>query len=169
MSETKFHTHTKRYWQLHKASKLQGRYLYEWIAKRHPPQLRQWRNVLRNLLSIGGFKLPMSCYWRTVMLFVSWKVALCLDWRPTWLMPLEVKNTVDARTDQTCLFNSHNAAETLATRRIPKYLFFETPFSIVALGSTQPLTEMSTRNLPGVKGRPARKVDNLTRICVPIV
>jgi hypothetical protein len=31
----------------------------------------------------------------------------------------------------------------------------------MVLGSTQPLTEMSTRNLPGVKGRPARKIDNL--------
>jgi hypothetical protein len=39
----------------------------------------------------------------------------------------------------------------------------------MALGSTQPLTEMSTRNLPGGKGRPARKVDNLTAICEPIV
>jgi hypothetical protein len=34
----------------------------------------------------------------------------------------------------------------------------------MALGSTQPLTEMSTRNLPGGKGRPARKADNLTAI-----
>jgi hypothetical protein len=32
----------------------------------------------------------------------------------------------------------------------------------MALGSTQPLTEMSTRNLPGGKGRPAREADNLT-------
>jgi hypothetical protein len=39
----------------------------------------------------------------------------------------------------------------------------------MALGSTQPLTEMSTRNLPGGKGRPARKADNLTAICEPIV
>jgi hypothetical protein len=39
----------------------------------------------------------------------------------------------------------------------------------MALGSTQPLTEMSTRNLPGVKGRPARKADNLTAINEPIV
>jgi hypothetical protein len=35
--------------------------------------------------------------------------------------------------------------------------------------STQPLTEMSTRNIPGGKGRPARKADNLTAICEPIV
>jgi hypothetical protein len=40
----------------------------------------------------------------------------------------------------------------------------------MALGSTQPLTEMSTGNLPGgSKGRPERKADNLTAICEPIV
>jgi hypothetical protein len=42
----------------------------------------------------------------------------------------------------------------------------------MALGSTQPLTEISTRNLPGgggSKGRPARKADNLTAFCEPIV
>jgi hypothetical protein len=32
----------------------------------------------------------------------------------------------------------------------------------MALGSTEPLTEMSTRNLPGGKGRTARKAENLT-------
>jgi hypothetical protein len=39
----------------------------------------------------------------------------------------------------------------------------------MALGSTQPLTEMSTRNHPGGKGRPALKADNLTALCKPIV
>jgi hypothetical protein len=39
----------------------------------------------------------------------------------------------------------------------------------VPMGSTQPLTEMSMRNLPGGEGRPARKADNLTAICEPIV
>jgi hypothetical protein len=39
----------------------------------------------------------------------------------------------------------------------------------MALASTQLLTEMSTRNLPGGKGRPARKTDNFTAICEPIV
>jgi hypothetical protein len=39
----------------------------------------------------------------------------------------------------------------------------------MALGSTQTLTEMSTRNLPGGKGRLARGADNLTAICEPIV
>jgi hypothetical protein len=37
------------------------------------------------------------------------------------------------------------------------------------LGSTQPQTEMSTRNLPGGKRWPARKTDNLTAICEPSV
>jgi hypothetical protein len=39
----------------------------------------------------------------------------------------------------------------------------------MAFGSTQPLTEMSTRNLPGGKGQPEHKADNLTAICEPIV
>jgi hypothetical protein len=37
---------------------------------------------------------------------------------------------------------------------------------IMALGLTQPLTEMSTRtNLPGGKERPVRKADNHTATC----
>jgi hypothetical protein len=39
----------------------------------------------------------------------------------------------------------------------------------MALGSTQPLTEMSTRNLPEGKGRSTRETDNLTAICELIV
>jgi hypothetical protein len=39
----------------------------------------------------------------------------------------------------------------------------------MALGLTQPLTEISTRNLLGGKGRPAPKAHNLTAICEPIV
>jgi hypothetical protein len=51
--------------------------------------------------------------------------------------------------------------------RVPmKWIFF---FNLpnpsnrtMALGSTQPLPEMSTRNLPGGKGWPARRADNHT-------
>jgi hypothetical protein len=39
----------------------------------------------------------------------------------------------------------------------------------MVLGSTQPLTETSTRNLPGGKGRPVRRADNLAAIFEPIV
>jgi hypothetical protein len=46
-----------------------------------------------------------------------------------------------------------------------RLIFFKLPnpsCRSMTLGSTQPLTEMSTRNLPEGKGRPARKADNLT-------
>jgi hypothetical protein len=39
----------------------------------------------------------------------------------------------------------------------------------MALGSIQPLTEMSIRYLPGNKGRPVRKAENLTAIYEPSV
>jgi hypothetical protein len=39
----------------------------------------------------------------------------------------------------------------------------------MSLWSTKPLTEMSTRNILGGRGRPARRADNLTAICEPIV
>jgi hypothetical protein len=39
----------------------------------------------------------------------------------------------------------------------------------MAVGSTQPVTEMSTRNLPAGKGRSARKANNLIVICEPTV
>jgi hypothetical protein len=50
--------------------------------------------------------------------------------------------------------------------------FFNLPNSsshTVALGSTQPVTEMSTRNLSGGKGQLANKTDNLTVACEPTV
>jgi hypothetical protein len=39
----------------------------------------------------------------------------------------------------------------------------------MALGLTQPLTDMSTMNLGGGKGQPARKANSLTDICERIV
>jgi hypothetical protein len=35
----------------------------------------------------------------------------------------------------------------------------------MVLGSTEPLTEMSTKNFPGGKGRQVGKANNLTAIC----
>jgi hypothetical protein len=56
--------------------------------------------------------------------------------------------------------------------RVPmRWIFFNLPNHSsrnAALGSTKHLVEMSTRNLPGGKGRPASKVD-LTAICESIV
>jgi hypothetical protein len=39
----------------------------------------------------------------------------------------------------------------------------------MALESTQPLTEMNTRDLPMDKERPVRKADNFTTNCEPFV
>jgi hypothetical protein len=39
----------------------------------------------------------------------------------------------------------------------------------MALGLTQPLTQMSTRNLPGGKKWPARRADSLAIVCEPNV
>jgi hypothetical protein len=65
-----------------------------------------------------------------------------------------------------------------------RWIFFSLPnlsSRTMAVGSTLPLTEMSTRNLPRGKGRQVRKADNLgkgrpvrkpdklTAICEPIV
>jgi hypothetical protein len=39
----------------------------------------------------------------------------------------------------------------------------------MALGSTEALTKMSTRKLPGGKKRPVRRLDNFAAICEPNV
>jgi hypothetical protein len=51
------------------------------------------------------------------------------------------------------------------------WIFFNWPnpsSRTMVLGSTQPLTEMSTRNHPGIKAQPAHKADVIA-ICEPIV
>jgi hypothetical protein len=67
----------------------------------------------------------------------------------------------------------HYATSQTVARSSPDDVdFFNLPSpssGTMALGSTQPLTEMSTRKLTGGKGRPARKADNLTAICKPTV
>jgi hypothetical protein len=47
--------------------------------------------------------------------------------------------------------------------------FFNPSNRTMAMGSTQPLTEMSTRNLPGDKKWPAHWAENVAVICEPIV
>jgi hypothetical protein len=55
-------------------------------------------------------------------------------------------------------------------RKVTGFINLPDPSSgTMALMCTQPLREMSTRDLPRGKGRPARKADNLTSICEPIV
>jgi hypothetical protein len=52
------------------------------------------------------------------------------------------------------------------------FFFFNLPnpsSHTMTLGPTRPLSEMSTRNLPGGKGWLALKADNLTAISEPIL
>jgi hypothetical protein len=57
--------------------------------------------------------------------------------------------------------------------RVPDEVYFfnlSNPSSrTMALGLTQPLTEMSTRNLPGGKTRLVRRADNLAAVYEPNV
>jgi hypothetical protein len=65
--------------------------------------------------------------------------------------------------------NQHNKAARIRKHNLQTRLFFSLPnpsSRATALGSTQPLTEISSRNLPGGKGRPARKSDNLAANCL---
>jgi hypothetical protein len=57
----------------------------------------------------------------------------------------------------------------LPVRFLMRSLYFSIDLIFPALGSTQPLKEMSTRNLSGGKGWLAHKADNLTAICEPTV
>jgi hypothetical protein len=64
----------------------------------------------------------------------------------------------------------HYATSRKVTGTIPDEVigFFNLPnpsSRTMTLGSTQPLTEMSTRNLLGGRGWPARKADNFTATC----
>jgi hypothetical protein len=56
--------------------------------------------------------------------------------------------------------------------RFAMLLYYSTdvilPAALWPLGSTQPLTEISTRNLPGDEKQPAVKADNLNAICESI-
>jgi hypothetical protein len=65
---------------------------------------------------------------------------------------------------------SHYATSQKVAGSIPDEIigFYNLP-NPLALGSTHPLTEMSTRNLPWGKGWPAHKTDNLTAIGEPTV
>jgi hypothetical protein len=72
------------------------------------------------------------------------------------------------------IFGGHYATSQKVAGSIPVEVigFFDGPnpsSRTMALGSTQPLREMSTRKLPGGKERSAREADNLTAICEAIV
>jgi hypothetical protein len=72
----------------------------------------------------------------------------------------------------TYLVEAYATSQKVTSSCPDEVIFFNLPnpsSCTMALGSTQPLTEMSTRNCPGGKGLPACKADNLTALCELIV
>jgi hypothetical protein len=84
---------------------------------------------------------------------------------------ITIKNDIGDKRCHSCL--RHYATSRKVAVSIPDEViwFFNWPYPssrIMALESTQPLTEMRNRNIPGGKERRARK-DDLTAICEPTV
>jgi hypothetical protein len=71
-------------------------------------------------------------------------------------------NNISVRTSQEQYTTSRKVAGLIPDEVIWFFSWRNPSSRIMALGSTWPLTEMRTRNLPWGKGRPARKADNLT-------
>jgi hypothetical protein len=67
------------------------------------------------------------------------------------------------------LATSWKAAVSIPDEVIGYFNLLNTSSRTTARVSTEPLTEMSTKDLPGVKGRSALMADNLTAIYEPIV
>jgi hypothetical protein len=84
-------------------------------------------------------------------------------------MTLEFNNLLGARDSVVDMIEAGRSWVRILMRSLD-FLNLSNPSSrTMALGSTQPLTEMSTRNLPGGKRWPVCKADNLTAICEPTV
>jgi hypothetical protein len=62
-------------------------------------------------------------------------------------------------------FYGQNVAISIPDEGIGFFIWPNPSCRAMALGSTQPLTEMSTRNLPEVKVRTELKADSFTSIC----
>jgi hypothetical protein len=74
------------------------------------------------------------------------------------------QNVVDLRYYAT----SRKVASSIPNEAIGLFNWTNPSGRTMVLGSTHPLIEMCTRNLPGGKERPERKADNLIAICEPI-
>jgi hypothetical protein len=114
--------------------------------------------------SPGQSNKERNCYiWTT-----SWQMdslQLISSWKILILYPPHICILVFES-----LSKSRKVVVSIPDENIEFFIDLHNPSSrTMALASTKPLTEMSSKNLPGGKGRPARNADNLTAICEPIV
>jgi hypothetical protein len=111
-----------------------------------------WLHDVRRPISEDS---PMEVeFWHQLLYFFMWILSTFRGMRwHSWLRHYATSRKVaGSNPDEVDFFNLPNPSS-----------------RTMALRSTQTLTEMSTRNLPGGKVRSAHKADNLTAICEPIV
>jgi hypothetical protein len=115
----------------------------------------------------------LYCLVKAISAIDDWRDRLCMLnlWLSKWNSLLTNHNTSNCGSVVDSGTTLHvRISQVRFTMRSLDFLKLSNPSSrTVALGSTQHLTEMSIRNLPGGKGRPAGKADNLTAICEPTV
>jgi hypothetical protein len=144
----------------------------EWPASR-PSRITRWESAPGTL----------HCIWKFAIVLIIFGLFNCLENRETWGDNAQNMLAIFCRRLNTqllrlkeCLFAVASLRHCATSRKVAGSIpdvtgFFSGPnlsSRTMALGSTQPLREISTRNLPGVKGWPAHKADNLTAVCEPI-
>jgi hypothetical protein len=136
-------------------------------AVKHPPM----RHIPEGntFHSIEPWDSSGFTFWATEPSF-AFQEEVCSIW---WIMGSLTRLLMHAWGTRYCSWLRHYATSRKVAGSIPDEVtgFFYWPNPSTALcpwRSTQPLTEMSTKYLPGVRGRLARMANKLTTICEPI-
>jgi hypothetical protein len=150
---------------------------YKTIARFPQPRLWLWDYHMKDGIKVAGAVYSASYSWypclcKTASRYTKHKCQFADHFVQLFNVGLKI-GSLKHRVNQ---FYSVYITRLQAGRsrdRVPmRWIFFNWPNPSscnMALGWTQPLTEMSTRNLRGGKGRTARKADKLTAICEPTV
>jgi hypothetical protein len=145
-----------------------GKGLPDKIASNFPPKQHGARAGLSNELD----RRVIIRYWRATLNHHRTFTGFCFELAP-WPR-IAISETSFNKQNLFCLgvhyARNLKVAGSIADEASGFFLTWPNPSSHTkSLGSSQPLTEMSTSNLRGGESRPERKADNLTAICEAIV